>query len=166
MENNSLEKNGGFVVNVNSPGNMIAGSITLNGPVNMGCGVDSSHGKNGYTDEQIARAIESICGDGKALDAKWKWAGVYWCLRWYCNFPVKGMEFCDRIASLPFSGPLSPECDYNNIRRIVVLSFMNQDARELSSVKPSKSDEDICSQCRTIVVDLAEELGKTMLPKL
>ena len=113
-----------------------------------------------YTDEQVARAIEAICGEGKPLDTKVKWAAVYWYLRWQCNYPVKGSEFCERIASLPFTKKLDPECCYNNIRKLVTLSFMNQDARQLDSVKPSRSDEADFRQCRAVVRSLAEALAK------
>ena len=111
-----------------------------------------------YTDEQIARAIENICGEKKPLNNKQLWAAVYWCLRWYCNFPVKGNDFCDRIAKLPFSRELEYECNYNNIRRQVTLSFMSQDARNMNVVKPSKTDETFFSQCRTVVLALVESL--------
>ena len=116
--------------------------------------------RKGYTDEQVARAIEAICGEGRPLDTKKKWAAVYWYLRWQCNYPVKGSEFCERIASLPFTKKLDPECCYNNIRKLVTLSFMNQDARQLDSVKPSRSDEADFRQCRAVVRSLAEALAK------
>ena len=116
--------------------------------------------RKGYTDEQVARAIEAICGEGKPLDTKVKWAAVYWYLRWQCNYPVKGLEFCERIASLPFTKKLDPECGYENIRKLVTLSFMNQDARQLDRVKPSRSDEAVYKQCRAVVISLSEELAK------
>lgn len=111
-----------------------------------------------YTDEQIVRAIETICGEKKPLNNKQLWAAVYWCLRWYCNFPVKGSDFCDRIAKLPFSRELEYECNYNNIRRLVTLSFMSQDARNMDVVKPSKTDEPFFSKCRTVVLALVKSL--------
>ena len=113
-----------------------------------------------YTDRQIAVAIEEICGEGKPLNSKQLWAAVYWCLRWYCNFPVKGNDFCNRIAMLPFSRELEYECSYNNIRRLVTLSFMNQDARNMDVVKPSKMDETFFSQCRTVVLALVDSLER------
>lgn len=114
----------------------------------------------GLTDVQVAQAIEAICGEGRALDRKQKWAGVYWCLRWYCNYPVKGSDFCDRIARLPFSKVLNPECDYENIRKLVTLSFMAQDARQLDSVKASRGNEATLAECRAVVQALAQELEK------
>lgn len=119
-----------------------------------------------FSDEQVARAIEAICAEGLPLDTKQKWAGAYWGLRWYCNYPVKGSDFCDKIATLPFTKELDPECRYENIRKFVTLSFMNQDARQLDNVKPSKQDEKFYAECRTVVVALAQELGKASFPKI
>ena len=113
-----------------------------------------------YSDEKIARAIENINGEGKPIDSKQKWAGVYWYLRWQCNYPVKGSDFCEKIQQLPFTKELDPECEYNNIRRLTTLSFMSQDARNLEVVKPSKIDEPMFAQCRVVVNALAEELKR------
>ncbi len=121
---------------------------------------------NTYSDEHVARAIEAICGEGKPLDSKQKWVAVYWYLRWECNFPAKGSEFCERIERLPFSKKLEPECDYNNIRKLVTCQLMEQDARFMDKVKPSNSDKALFEQCRPIVIALAQELGKRIAPKL
>lgn len=164
MENK--EKNeGGFNVHVYSPGNLFANNITFEAPVYFGSGSNRTE-QYGYTDEQIAQALEAVCGEGKPVDEKRKWAAVYWCLRWYCNFPVKGSDFCERIKKLPFSKDPVPECDYNNIRRLVVLSFMGQDARQLDKVKASQGDEKFLAECKVVVVALAQELGKSVLPTL
>lgn len=161
MEKND---NGGFNVHVYSPGNMFANNITFEAPVYIGGGNNLSQ-QHGFTDEQIARAIEAICGEDKPLCEKRLWAAVYWCLRWYCNFPVKGSEFCDRIEKLPFSKKLDPGCCYENIRKLVTLSFMSLDCRNMETVKPSRVDEDFFAQCRVVVLALTQELGKTTFPK-
>ncbi len=116
--------------------------------------------KSNLSDEQIARAIEAICGEGKPLDSKRKWAAVYWCLRWYCNFPVKPKDFCDRIEKMQM-GDLPYQCEYDCIRHFSTLSFMNQDARQIDKVKASRTDEQFYQKCRVIVLALAEELGKS-----
>ena len=156
-----LGKEGAFSINVYSPGNLIAQEITINGNVSLGG--DAQH--NGFSDEQIAQAIRAINGDKKPLNSKQKWAAVYWCLRWYCNFPKNTKEFCDRIDKLPL-GELEYECDYNNIRRICSLSFMNEDARHLDKISPSRSEADAYMQCREVVVALAAELGRAALPQV
>ena len=75
-------------------------------------------------------------------------------------------EFCERVKKLPFEKPLEITCDYNNIRRFCICSFMDYDARDIEKVKVSSMDQDIFSWCREIALKLAEELGKTYLPKV
>jgi len=111
-----------------------------------------------YSDAQIAQAIAAICGDGKPLDSKQKWAGVHWLLRWECNYPARAKEFCERIAKLPLPEDLAYKCDYRNIRELSTLSFMNADPRELEKVKYSKHDESIFFQLCEVVKALEREL--------
>ena len=121
--------------------------------------------KHKYNDEQIAQAITAINGVKKPLNSKRKWAGVYWCLRWYCNFPPNAKDFCERVKELPL-GELEFECAYNSIRHESTLSFMDQDARFMDKVKTSKMDEGFFKECRQVVLALATELGKAALPRL
>ena len=114
--------------------------------------------REGYSDAQIARAIEAICEDGKALDTKQKWAGVHWLLRWECNFPARPKEFCERIATLPLREDLAYKCDYRNIREISTLSFLNEDPRQMEGVRYSKNDEAVFLQLREVVQALQREL--------
>ena len=163
-EDNGQEK-GGFVVHVYSPGNQIIQTQNNNyyGTVYQGGGGSAS--QNGFTDEQIARALEACVGKGRVIDAKWKWAGAYWYLRWAANYPVDAQKFCERIADLPFDQALEVNCDYRNIREFATLSFMEQDATKLRLVTPSKNDEKVFIQFREIVLKLAEELGKARIPR-
>ena len=57
-------------------------------------------------------------------------------------------------------------CDYNNIRRLCTCSFMDYDVRDIAKVKVSSMDQDVFSMCREIALKLAEELGKSYLPKV
>ena len=41
----------------------------------------------------------------------------------------------------------------------------HQDARQLNAVKPSRQDEKVFAECRTIVTALAQELGKIANPQ-
>ena len=157
------QQQGGFVVHVYSPGNQIIQTQTNNyyGPVYNGA--KGSAEQNGYSDGQIAAALEAVNGSGKVMDAKWKWAGAYWYLRWACNFPVAAKDFCDRIAQLPFQAPLECPCDLRNIREFVRLSFMEQDPRQMEKVKPSTDDRRVFAVCREVALKVAEELGKVCL---
>lgn len=156
------ENNDGFTINVNSPGNFIAKEITFTGTVNIG----GSTEQGGYTDEQIKTALEAITGEKKVINRQWKWAGVYWYLRWACNYPVDIKEFCEKIDSLKLKIDEKYSCVYENFRKYCTLSFIDYDPKKMDSVKYSKNDAVIFAEFRTIAQKLAEELGKAYLPKL
>ena len=120
---------------------------------------------DGYNDKQVAQALESCVGKGQVIDAKWKWAGVYWYLRWTCNYPVDAKDFCQKIKSLELDIPTDYECSYESIRKICTLSFMDCDARRMDIVRASKNDQGMFSQCREIALKLAEELRNSVLPQ-
>ena len=156
------ENNDGFTINVNSPGNFIAKEITFTGTVNIGGFTE----QGGYTDEQIKSALEAIIGEKKVINRQWKWAGVYWYLRWACNYPVDIKEFCEKIDSLKLKIDEKYSCVYENFRKYCTLSFIDYDPKKMDSVKYSKNDTVIFAEFRTIAQKLAEELGKAYLPKL
>ena len=116
---------------------------------------------DGYSVKQVARALEASVGKGRVIDAKWKWAGAYWYLRWTCNYPVDAKEFCKKIGTLELDIPEDCECSYESIRKICTLSFMDFDARRMDLVRVSKNDQGMFSQCREIALKLAEELGNS-----
>ena len=117
-----------------------------------------------FSDEQVAQALEGCVGKGLAIDAKWKWACVYWYLRWACNYPVDAKDFCKKVKSLELDVPADYECSYESIRKICTLSFMDYDPRRMDTVRVSKNDQSMFSQCREIVMKFADELRKTALP--
>ena len=156
------EKDDGFCIKVYSPGNLIAKTINISGGVHLGGDMK----QNGFSDEQIAKALMACVGKGRVIDNKRKWAGAYWFLRWNCNYPVDAQKFCDKINSLAMDIPSGCDCSYESIRKICTLSFMNYDVRNMNSVKVSRNDQEVFSQCREIALKLGEELGKTYLPQL
>lgn len=158
-----MKEDDGFCIKVYSPGNFIAKEITFTGTVNIGGGNLET---NGFTDEQIAQALMACVGEDKVINIMRKWAGAYWCLRWKCNYPVDIKEFCNKIEGLKLSVPERLKCDYNNIRKFCKLSFMDCDPFGKAEVKVSNMDKDVFSWCREVALKLAEELGKTYLPKL
>ena len=158
---NDMEKDDGFCINVYSPGNLIAKTITI-GTLNMGGQTEL----NGFDDEQIGKALLACVGDDKVINNMRKWAGAYWCLRWKCNYPVDIKEFCTKIDSLKLAVPDHLKCDYDNIRRICKLSFMEYDPFGKTEVKVSTMDREVYSWCREVAFKLAEELGKAFLPKV
>lgn len=160
MENDE-EKDDGFRINVYSPGNFIAKTISI-GTLNMGAQPEPGN----FNDAQIKTALLAIVGEKKPIDFKWKWAGAYWYLRWACDYPVDPQKFCEKIDSLKLDLEEKYKCDYRNIREYTTLSFMNQDATKMHKVQPSKNDEKVFGQLREVVQKLAEELGKAYLPKI
>ncbi|MBR5656302.1 MAG: hypothetical protein IKW98_06425 [Prevotella sp.] len=118
---------------------------------------------DGFSDKEVAQVLEACVGKGLVVDAKWKWVGVYWYLRWTCNYPVDAKEFCAKIKSLDLDIPAEYECSYESIRKICTLSFMDYDPRRMEYVRVSKNDQNMFSQCREIVLKIATELGKTRL---
>ena len=158
-----MKEDDGFCIKVYSPGNFIAKEITFTGTVNIGGGNLET---TGFTDEQIAQALMACVGENKVINIMRKWAGAYWCLRWKCNYPVDIKEFCNKIEGMKLSVPERLKCDYNNIRKFCKLSFMDCDPFGKAEVKVSNMDKDVYSWCREVALKLAEELGKTYLPKL
>lgn len=118
-----------------------------------------------YGDAQVARGLTACVGKGLVIDAKWKWAGAYWYLRWTCNYPVDVRDFCTKVKSLALDIAADYECSYESIRKICTLSFMDYDPRRMDLVRVSKNDQGMFSQCREIALKLAEEIGKADVPK-
>ena len=162
MMRTEMEKDDGFCINVYSPGNFIAKTISI-GTLNMG---GPSTENNGFSDKQIGQALLACVGKDRVIDAKWKWAGAYWYLRWACNYPVDPKDFCQKISDMKLDIEEKYRCEYRNIREQATLSFMSQDATKMQKVQPSKNDEKEFAICREVALKLAEELGKTYLPKI
>ena len=156
-----MEEDDGFCIKVYSPGNFIAKTIHI-GTLNM----NGLTEQNGFDDEQVSKALLACVGDDKVINNMRKWAGAYWCLRWKCNYPVDIKEFCTKIDSLKLDIPARLKCDYDNIRRICKLSFMEYDPFGKAEVKVSNMDREVYSWCREVAFKLAEELGKAFLPKV
>ena len=139
-------------------------NLVINGNMNK-TGTEHYHGsevrKATYSDDQIALALSRIVGKGKPIDNKQKWAGAQWLLRWECDYPSRAFDFCEKIKSLPFHEEPEIACEYNNIRPLSTLSFMNEDPRQMENVKYSKNDEAVFFQMREVVNALQRELQNT-----
>ncbi len=139
-------------------------NLVINGTMNKN-GTEHYYGgevrRKTYSDSQVARALCNIVGKGKPIDSKQKWAGAHWLLRWLCDFPTRPFDFCERINSLPLPEELEIKCDYQNIRQLSTLTFMNEDPRNMESVKYNKNDANVFFQMREVVMALSQELQKT-----
>ncbi len=141
---------------VGKSGDIIAKTTTINGGTVGAPGMLTA----GYDDQQVSRMLEANVGKTRVINAKWKWAGAYWLLRWVCNYPVDPQKFCEKIGLLELSIPVSLECCYDNIRRYCTLSFMNQDVRKMDEIKVLRLEQDDFTQIREIVIKLSEDLEK------
>lgn len=121
--------------------------------------------REGYTDEEVARALARIVGKDKPINTKAKWVGALWWLRWECNYPARAQEFCERIRKLPLPEGLEFPCEYENIRKGSTLSFLNEDPRQMDKVRCSKMDERDFSQMREVALALDDELKRGRLPE-
>ena len=61
--------------------------------------------------------------------------------------------------------PAEYDCSYERIRKICTLSFMDYDPLHMESVRVSKNDQSMFSQCREIVLKLVDEFGRNDLSK-
>ena len=161
MENDNLN---GFVVHIYSPGNQIIQTQTniYYGTVYQG---KSENHQNGFSDEQVSKALLACVGKDKMINTKWKWAGAYWCLRWKCYYPVDPKEFCKKIKILNLGLSDDLDCKYESIRKYCSLSFMNSDPFGKTEIRVSNMEKGTYSVCRQIASNLREELGKTTLLK-
>lgn len=144
---------------MNFQGAHIGKVIYINGTMNYYEHKERNTQEN-YTDEEVARALVRITGKGKPIDTKGKWAGALWALRWECNYPAKAQEFCERIRRLPLPEGLEVPCEYNNIRMLATLSFMNEDPRQMDKVRYSVHDQKDFFQLKEVAVALRQELQK------
>ena len=161
MENENLN---GFVVHIYSPGNQIIQTQTNNyyGTVYQ---AKSESAQKGFSDEQVMKALQACVGKDQVINAKWKWAGAYWCLRWKCYYPVDAKEFCKKIKSLNLGLSDDFDCNYESIRKYCSLSFMDCDPFGKAEIRVSNMEKGTYSVCRQIALNLGEELGKTTLLK-
>ena len=158
------EKLNGFVVHIYSPGNQIIQTQNNNyyGTVYQ---TKNENGQNGFSDEQVAKALQACVGKDKVINTKWKWAGAYWCLRWKCYYPVDAKEFCKKIKSLDLGLSDDQDCNYESIRKYCSLSFMDSDPFGKTEIRVSNMEKGTYLICRQIALNLGEELGKTTLLK-
>ncbi len=117
------------------------------------------------TDEQLAQALAACVGRERVINNKRRWAGVYWYLRWVCNFPVDVQQFCAKVRSLPMQFPEGLECSYESIRKLCTLSFMSYDAAKMDAVHVSRNDQSDFAMCREVALKLGEELEKICPPE-
>lgn len=112
------------------------------------------------TDEQMADAISSICGEGKALDDKQKWLGVCCLVRARYNYPYDIEACCKRLASLPYKKTLYKECDYGNVRKLAVYGFAREPYEKWNSYTPRETEKKYFYNCFYVARELENAIEK------
>ena len=160
MTNNSRKnKTGGFNINVYSTGNNIAQTInqTINGNVYYGQNTDE---KQEVTDEQMADAISSICGEELPLDDKQKWMGVCCMVRGRYGYPYDLEACCEKLSRLPYKKPIYKECDWGNVRKLAIYNFCNEPYEKWFEYSPKNSERKYFGNCFYVARSLEDAIKK------
>jgi len=110
------------------------------------------------TDEQMADAISSICGEGKALDEYQNWLGVccYACAR--CGYPMDLKKSCEKLQRLPYRSPLYREVKYDNIRMFSNWNFVKAGYDQWATFNVNDQERTLFIKCRDTAVALDKAL--------
>ena len=160
MTNNSRKnKTGGFNINVYSSGNNIAQTInqTINGNVYYGQNADE---KQEVTDEQMADAISSICGEELPLDDKQKWMGVCCMVRGRYGYPYDLEACCEKLSRLPYKKPIYKECDWGNVRKLAIYNFCKKKKKKWFEYSPKNSERKYFGNCFYVARSLEDAIRK------
>jgi hypothetical protein len=93
-----------------------------------------------YSDEQVARAIAEISGEGKPLSLMKHYVGVI-CALQSMGWPQKFATCCTRINQLPGHESYPVRCDSNAIKSTQALKFASVDYKEWGTYKPKPGEE-------------------------
>ena len=113
------------------------------------------------TDQQMADAICSICGEGKALDEYQNWLGVccYACAR--CGYPMDLKKSCEKLQRLPYRSPLYREVKYDNIRMFSNWNFVKAGYDQWATFNVNDQERTLFIKCRDTAVALDKALTDT-----
>ena len=109
------------------------------------------------SDEQISKAIISICGDKKPLNEKQLYLGVICVLISKYGWTGKFSACCARINSLPMKDEFEKSCDYNSIKILTALKFASVDYKEWSTYEPRDSERGVFRKCKAVAEKCREK---------
>jgi len=113
------------------------------------------------TSEQIAKALVSINGKGKAIDSQRAWLGACLLLGWKYNFPRNLSDCCDRIEQLPIDKTeLEFQLKYESIRMYGSWKFVNENYEHWPTLTPRDDEKQIFEKCLSVAQTLDEEIEK------
>lgn len=112
------------------------------------------------TEQQMADAISSICGEGKALNDKQKWLGVCCLVRAKYGYPYDIEACCNRLAALPYKAPLYKECDYGSVRKLAVYGFSREPYDKWAAYRPNDTERKHFDTCFNVARELESAIEK------
>jgi len=110
------------------------------------------------SDEQISKAIISICGDKKPLNEKQLYLGVICVLISKYGWTGKFSTCCSRINNLPMREEFERVCDYNSIKILTALKFATVDYKDWGSYEPRDTERGIFKKCKAVADAFDEAL--------
>lgn len=110
------------------------------------------------SDEQISKAIISICGDKKPLNEKQLYLGVICVLISKYGWTGKFSACCTRINNLPKNDEFEKSCDYNSIKILTALKFATVDYKDWGSYEPRDTERGIFKKCKAVADAFDEAL--------
>lgn len=93
-----------------------------------------------YSDEQIARAIMAVSGEGKPLSLMKHFVGVI-CALQSMGWSSKFATCCARINQLPGHEQFPVRCDSNAIKSTQALKFASVDYKDWATYQPKAGEE-------------------------
>ena len=112
------------------------------------------------TEQQMADAISSICGERKALNDKQKWMGVCCLVRAKYGYPYDIEACCNRLAALPYKAPLYKECDYGSVRKLAVYGFSREPYDKWPVYRPNDTERKHFDACFNVARELESAIEK------
>lgn len=111
------------------------------------------------TDQQLAEAISSICGEEKALNDYQSWLGVCCYVCAHCGYPMDLKMCCERLKQLPYRKELYREVKYENIRMFSNWNFVKVGYDQWTTMKINDQERTLFIKCRDTAVALENALN-------
>lgn len=111
------------------------------------------------TDQQLAEAISSICGEGKVLNDYQSWLGVCCYVCAHCGYPMDLKMCCERLKQLPYRKELYREVKYENIRMFSNWNFVRVGYDQWTTMKINDQERTLFIKCRDTAVALENALN-------
>lgn len=103
-----------------------------------------------YSDEQIARAIMAVSGEGKPLSLQKHYVGII-CALQSMGWSRKFSTCCDRINQLPGHEQFPVKCTPSAIRTTQALRFAAVDYQKWDEYRPSPGEENgVFNECKSV----------------